>query len=230
MAERMQVVSEESRANLQERFEEYKKQIAEKAEIVIMQEFPAKLIELNQLCQEYHQYLVPNGETARILQETRQAILSRTEGAEIPLCQPICNIHIALKDMVISLMEAANSIKIWIELNIPRKEDGNNFGVSIQEETVSELGRVEEACQAFLDNTTKYYLSRGKILSKYLKYPTLEDYLQSVMELDEKELLNLPLCIIDLRNNYCVLRDVILKNLDRLKKPRSSSGMMPGMM
>jgi hypothetical protein len=36
-----------------------------------------------------------------------------------------------------------NTVKIWIQLNIPRIEDGNNFGVSIQEETVSELSRAE---------------------------------------------------------------------------------------
>ncbi len=41
------------------------------------------------------------------------------------------------------LVEMLNTVKIWIQLNIPKIEDGNNFGVSIQEETVSELGRAE---------------------------------------------------------------------------------------
>lgn len=30
-------------------------------------------------------------------------------------------------------------VKMWITLLIPRIEDGNNFGVSIQEETLSEV-------------------------------------------------------------------------------------------
>ncbi len=48
-----------------------------------------------------------------------------------------------LKKEVMELVEMLNTVKIWIQLNIPKIEDGNNFGVSIQEETVSELGRAE---------------------------------------------------------------------------------------
>ena len=29
-------------------------------------------------------------------------------------------------------LKMCNAVKIWIQLNIPRIEDGNNFGVSIQ--------------------------------------------------------------------------------------------------
>ncbi len=44
---------------------------------------------------------------------------------------------------VFQLVEAINTVKMWIQLNVPRIEDGNNFGVSIQEETINELGRAE---------------------------------------------------------------------------------------
>lgn len=33
-----------------------------------------------------------------------------------------------LKKEFLELIESANTIKIWIQLNIPRIEDGNNFG------------------------------------------------------------------------------------------------------
>jgi hypothetical protein len=33
------------------------------------------------------------------------------------------------------------SVKIWIQLNIPRIEDGNNFGVGVQEESINEIAR-----------------------------------------------------------------------------------------
>ncbi len=55
---------------------------------------------------------------------------------------------------------------VWIQLNIPRIEDGNNFGVSIQEETLNEISRVEDPGYATLENLTKYYATRGKLVSK----------------------------------------------------------------
>lgn len=48
-----------------------------------------------------------------------------------------------LKKEILDLIEMINTVKIWIQLNIPRIEDGNNFGVSIQEDTVNELSRAE---------------------------------------------------------------------------------------
>eukprot|EP00126_Sphaerothecum_destruens_P006090 Sdes_comp19208_c0_seq2m10077 len=128
-----------------------------------------------------------------------------------------------LKVQILSLVEHCNAVKIWIQLNIPRIEDGNNFGVSIQEETVNELSRAEDNGFAILESITKYYVTRGKLVSKVLKYPHLDDYVRSVEELDEKELLNLKLCLIDLRNNYAILYDMITKNMEKIKKPRSTN-------
>lgn len=48
-----------------------------------------------------------------------------------------------IKERILELIEIIDTVKVWIQLNIPRIEDGNNFGVSIQEETVNELSRAE---------------------------------------------------------------------------------------
>ena len=37
-----------------------------------------------------------------------------------------------LKSEILQMVDMCNSVKLWIQLNIPRIEDGNNFGVSIQ--------------------------------------------------------------------------------------------------
>ena len=58
---------------------------------------------------------------------------------------------------------------------------------------------------------------------KLIKYPGVSDYLHAVAELDEKEYANLRLCMMDLRNNYAILHDMILKNIDKILKPRTSN-------
>ncbi len=76
-----------------------------------------------------------------------------------------------------------------------------------------------------LENATKYFITRAKLAAKTLKYPFVEDYLQSIHELDEKEFFNLRLCVLDLRNNYAILQDMIVKNIEKLKKPRGGNHM-----
>jgi proteasome activator subunit 3 (PA28 gamma) len=53
---------------------------------------------------------------------------------------------------------------------IPKIEDGNNFGVSIQEDTLGEIQSVESEAAAFFDQISRYFVSRGKIVSKVLLF------------------------------------------------------------
>lgn len=56
-------------------------------------------------------------------------------------------------------------MKMWISFMIPKIEDGNNFGVSVQEDTLAEVQSVESEAAAFFDQISRYFISRGNILS-----------------------------------------------------------------
>lgn len=109
---------------------------------------------------------------------------------------------------------------MWITVLIPKIEDGNNFGVSIQASILGEIQSVETAGASFLEQISKYYMARGKLISKVRKYPHVDDYRHAVRELDEKEYLSLCLTLVEIRNHYCSLHDTILKNYDKIKVPR----------
>ncbi|XP_041478163.1 proteasome activator complex subunit 3-like [Lytechinus variegatus] len=128
-----------------------------------------------------------------------------------------------LKPKICCLIEHCNTLKMWIQLQIPRIEDGNNFGVSVQEDTLSELRQVESEAASYLDQISRYYITRGKLVSKVAKYPHVDDYRRSVLEIDEKEFINLRLTCLELRNTYLSLHDVITKNKDKIKKPRGNN-------
>ncbi|XP_030630396.1 proteasome activator complex subunit 3 isoform X1 [Chanos chanos] len=116
-----------------------------------------------------------------------------------------------------------SQVKMWVQLLIPRIEDGNNFGVSIQEETVAELRTVEGEAASYLDQISRYYITRAKLVSKIAKYPHVEDYRRTVTEIDEKEYISLKIIVSELRNQYVTLHDMILKNIEKIKRPRSSN-------
>lgn len=71
-------------------------------------------------------------------------------------------------------------LKMWISFMIPKIEDGNNFGVSIQEDTLAEIQSVESEAAAFFDQISRYFISRAKIVSKVAKYPHIDDYRRAV--------------------------------------------------
>lgn len=52
-------------------------------------------------------------------------------------------------------------MKMWISFMIPKIEDGNNFGVSVQEDTLAEVQSVESEAAAFFDQISRYFISRG---------------------------------------------------------------------
>ncbi|XP_055513130.1 proteasome activator complex subunit 3 isoform X2 [Leucoraja erinacea] len=128
-----------------------------------------------------------------------------------------------IKPEIRTLMEKCNTVKMWVQLLIPRIEDGNNFGVSIQEETVAELRTVESEAASYLDQISRYYITRAKLVSKVAKYPHVEDYRRTVSEIDEKEYISLRLIVSELRNQYVTLHDMILKNIEKIKRPRNSN-------
>ncbi|KAH8040727.1 hypothetical protein HPB51_012042 [Rhipicephalus microplus] len=76
-----------------------------------------------------------------------------------------------VKPKIWQLVDDTNILKMWIQFLIPRIEDGNNFGVSIQEDALTEIRAVEGEAAAFFDQISRYFLTRGKIIAKVAKYP-----------------------------------------------------------
>ncbi|XP_070135478.1 proteasome activator complex subunit 3 [Drosophila bipectinata] len=151
-----------------------------------------------------------------------QPVLALPSGT-VPCNKPLCDMIKVVKPIIRKLVEDSNLLKMWISFMIPKIEDGNNFGVSIQEDTLAEIQTVESEAAAFFDQISRYFLSRAKVVSKVAKYPHIDDYRRAVVELDEKEYLSLWLVVCEVRNRYSSLHDIVIKNLEKLKKPRSSN-------
>ncbi|XP_044732505.1 proteasome activator complex subunit 3 isoform X2 [Chrysoperla carnea] len=233
----------------EQKVQDYKDSLKTKAEKLILVGFPQKILELNELLEtpqfrdrqftDVHQELnvpVPdpivlnNHEDLQIAKKRKSEyslaegskVMAVTSGA-IPCNQALCELIHLVKPHIRQLVEHSNQLKMWISFMIPKIEDGNNFGVSIQEDTLAEVQSVESEAAAFFDQISRYFISRGKIVSKVAKYPHISDYRRAVQELDEKEYLSLWLVLSEVRNRYCSLHDIVIKNLEKIKKPRSSN-------
>ena len=61
------------------------------------------------------------------------------------------------------------------------------------------------------------------MLSKVLKYPAIIDYRRCIQELDSKQFVSLRFMLSENRNHYCTMADLINKNMEKIRKPRSSN-------
>ncbi|KAH9858365.1 proteasome activator pa28 REG alpha/beta subunit [Lenzites betulinus] len=132
-------------------------------------------------------------------------------------------LHEQLKRECETMAELCDKVKLWINLSMPRIEDGDNFGVQIQEDVLSEIHRSQESAYNLRDAARQDYLTRGKICSKIMKYPHLEDYVLALKEHDEKQLYIARQNLYDLRSIYAVLTDMLHKNIEKIRTPKGNN-------
>lgn len=66
-----------------------------------------------------------------------------------------------------AVLNCVAAVKTWIQLLVPRVEEGHNFGVAVQEETINVISRVEETTFQCLETT--YFHTRAKLVADALK-------------------------------------------------------------
>lgn len=126
-----------------------------------------------------------------------------------------------VKPYIIHFLDSSAMLKLWIQILIPQVEDFKaELSLQIQEETLAEIRAIEAEVANYLDHIYKYYAVRGKLVSKFAKYPHVCDIRQSICELDEKMFMTIRLIALELRNHYTTVHDILIKNLEKIKKPR----------
>ncbi|XP_039695788.1 proteasome activator complex subunit 3-like [Pteropus medius] len=217
----------------------FRARIAQEAEDLVSTFFPQKLWELDSCVQELRlQDLsrirsVPAMEPLAVPATAGDgpsrdptgkgaALLPGGPGPLLRSNQHLVELIERVKPEIELLREKCSTLRMWVQLLIPKVEDGNNFGVSIQEDTVDRLWTVESTAASYLRRFSTYYNTRAKLVSKIVKYPQVEDYRRTVAEVDENEYLSVRQILLHVRNQYATLHDVILKNLEKIKTPRSA--------
>lgn len=143
-----------------------------------------------------------------------------------PPCGPICTNEAVetllrkTKAEISTLKEKINTLSLWMQLQVPKVEDGNNFGVAVQEKVFEHLTNTRTKIEGFQTAVAKYSLERGDAVAKAAKNPHVGDYRALVHQLDQYLYCELRLIVIEIRNIYAVLFDLITKNYVKIKKPK----------
>ncbi|KAM9332499.1 proteasome activator complex subunit 2 [Pholidichthys leucotaenia] len=125
-----------------------------------------------------------------------------------------------VKPEIVDLREAIITVTCWIQLLIPKIEDGNDFGVVIQEHILERINAVKTKVDGFHLNLNKYFTERGDAVAKASKETHVMDYRSLVHDKDEDIYSEMRIIILDIRGFYAELYNIICKNYEKVTKPK----------
>ncbi|XP_014916795.1 proteasome activator complex subunit 2 [Poecilia latipinna] len=125
-----------------------------------------------------------------------------------------------VKPEIMDLRETILAVSCWIQHLIPKIEDGNDFGVAIQEKILERIAAVKTKVDGFQTNINKYFSERGDAIAKASKDTHVMDYRSLVHEKDEAIFSEIRVIVLDIRGFYAELYDIIIKNLEKVTNPK----------
>ncbi|XP_053714743.1 proteasome activator complex subunit 2 [Synchiropus splendidus] len=138
----------------------------------------------------------------------------------IPGNQTIQALLEKVKPEVVELRETIVTVSCWILHLIPKIEDGNDFGVAVQEKILERITAVKTKAETFQTNINKYFSERGDAVAKASKDTHVMDYRSLVHEKDEAMRSELFIMLMDIRGYYSELYDVVSKNFEKVTNPK----------
>ncbi|THH06343.1 hypothetical protein EW145_g4145 [Phellinidium pouzarii] len=237
---------------LSDKLRAYQDKIADRAEDIIFNVFPKKLFDLQDLVDASSDpsdpFNIANASTSTdptvypdpsrdqrqeskkrkvIDGEGRTTSPNTTENARyaehVHANKHIEGVHAQLKKECEELALLCTEVEMWLNSTMPKIEDGDNFGVEIQEQALVELHRCQQSAYNLRDSARQHHLTRAKICSKLIKYPNVEDYTLTLKEHDEKVLYAARVDLFDLRSIYAVMINIFHKNIAKIRAPKANN-------
>ncbi|XP_004698546.1 proteasome activator complex subunit 2 [Echinops telfairi] len=150
----------------------------------------------------------------------------KPEKKDVPKCgflpgnEKILALLALVKPEVWTLKEKCILVITWIQHLIPKIEDGNDFGVAIQEKVLERVTAVKTKVETFQTTISKYFSERGDAVAKASKDTHVMDYRALVHERDEAAYRELSAMVLNLRTFYAELYHIISSNMEKITNPK----------
>ncbi|XP_043835969.1 proteasome activator complex subunit 2 isoform X2 [Dromiciops gliroides] len=212
----------------------FRQNLFQEAEEFLSVFLPQKIIQLNQLLKEDSFNVVDLTSLRAPLDipipdpppKDDEMETDKQEKKEVPKCgflpgnEKVLALLDQVKPEVRTLKEKCILVITWIQHLIPKIEDGNDFGVAIQEKVLERVAAVKTKVESFQTTIAKYFSERGDAVAKASKETHVMDYRALVHERDEAVYGELRAIVMDLRSFYAELYHIINSNLEKITNPK----------
>uniref|UniRef100_A0A2K5QSQ2 Proteasome activator complex subunit 2 n=1 Tax=Cebus imitator TaxID=2715852 RepID=A0A2K5QSQ2_CEBIM len=208
--------------------EVFRQNLFQEAEEFLYRFLPQKIIYLNQLLQEDSLNVadltslrapldipIPDPPPKDDEMET-----DKQEKEKVPICrflpgnEKVLSLLALVKLEVWTVEEKGILVITWIQHLIAKIEDGNDFGVAIQEKVLERVNAVKTKVEAFRITISKDFSERGDAVAKASKETPVMDY-QALAAYGE-----LRAMVLDLRALYADLYHIRSSNLEKTVNPK----------
>uniref|UniRef100_A0A673CYQ2 Proteasome activator complex subunit 2 n=1 Tax=Sphaeramia orbicularis TaxID=375764 RepID=A0A673CYQ2_9TELE len=125
-----------------------------------------------------------------------------------------------VKPEIVDLRETIINLSSWINFLIPKIEDGNDFGVAIQEKILERITAVRTKVDTYQTNLNKYFTERGDAVAKASKETHVMDYRSLVHDKDEAIYSEIRVIVLEIRGFYVEMYTMVIKNLEKVTNPK----------
>uniref|UniRef100_F7HPY0 Proteasome activator complex subunit 2 n=2 Tax=Callithrix jacchus TaxID=9483 RepID=F7HPY0_CALJA len=213
--------------------EVFRQNLFQEAEEFLHRFLPQKIIYLNQLLQEDSLNVADLTSLRATLDipipdpppKDDEMETDKQKKKEIPKCgflpeNEVLSLLALVKSEVWTPKEKCILVITWIQHLIPKIEDGNDFGVAIQEKVLERVNAVKTKVEAFQTTISKYFSEHGDVVAKASKETHVMDYWASVHERDEAAYGELRAMVLDLKAFYAELYHIISSNPEKTVNPK----------
>ncbi|XP_029313371.1 proteasome activator complex subunit 2 [Cottoperca gobio] len=225
-----------SRANA-EKVEIFRQSLYHEAEILFSDYIPLKIAQLDALQRDDALSItdmsslkapldIPIPDPPSAEEEEMETDKNEDKKKKAPKCgfikgnEKIMTLLERVKPEIVALRETIITVTCWIQHLIPKIEDGNDFGVAVQEKILERIAAVKTKVDGFQTNINKYFSERGDAVGKASKDTHVMDYRTLVSEKDEAIYSEIRVIVLDIRGFYAELYDIINKNLEKVTNPK----------
>ncbi|KAF1774702.1 EF-Hand 1, calcium-binding site [Phytophthora cactorum] len=138
---------------------EYKKTVTASG-AALLSELPRRVAQVHALVEQHAGERAPSKLRAKFAQSVLAAPAAVSSNGDVQALLTVVG------DEVAQLMSAIQQLQLWIQLQVPKVEDGNNFGVEVQKYAYVHLKEALEKWQKTWDSLADYSSARATAVEK----------------------------------------------------------------
>jgi len=113
-------------------------------------------------------------------------------------------------------------LRLSVSLAIPEMQDGNNFGVDVQQQLLKILAMIEANAIRFNSLLSSFFMERGKLVSNIYKYPFIINFKNALTLFDFQHFVLCKSICFDFKTHFCCLLQFFVNHFELIKNPRSN--------